>query len=116
MSTAVAMHASLSSLDLIEPLGKSDELNFINIGEICNQKACINGTSNEVDEPEHLFPPDLELQCMKLPSTSTTIQDPENVGQQVDSTTTLNHKMVLTNVNTDGYVHTQLLNYKKKYM
>jgi hypothetical protein len=114
MSTAVAIHASISSLDLIEPLGKTDELNFVDIiGDICNQKACINSISNEVDEPEHFLQPDLELQCMKFP---TTIHDPENVGQQVDSATTFNHKMVLTNVNADGYVHTQLLNCKKKHI
>lgn len=104
MATAIAMHASLCSLDLIEPLGKSDEFNFVDIRETCNQKACIN------DGPEEFFLPELQF-----PHISTTIQDSENVGQQKDvySTTTFNHKIVLTNVSTDGYVHTQLLSCTK---
>ena len=101
MANAVAVHGSLSSLDLIEPLGKSDEFNFVDIRETYNQKACINNGREEL-----FFPPELQF-----PHISTTIQDSENVG--LYSTTTFNHKMVLTNVSTDGYVHTQLLSCTK---
>ena len=109
MATTVATYASLSSLDLIEPLGKSDEFHFVtdDTRETYNQKPCIDGVTNEVNRPEEFCLP--ELQCIKYPSISGPIQ--ENSGQQndVDSAMPPNHIMVLTSMNTDGYINTQLL-------
>ena len=108
MATTVAVHASLSSLDLIEPLGKSDEFNFVSIRETYNNKYQDGvDTANEIDGAEELFLP--ELQQIKHSSISVPIQDSETSGQQNHDGTTLNHKLVLTKIKTDGYIHTQLL-------
>lgn len=109
MATTIAMYASLSSLDLIEPLGRSDEFDFVtdDTGETYNQKPCIDGVTNEVNGPEEFCLP--ELQCIKYPSISGPIQETSGQQTDVDSTMTSNHKMVLTSMNSDGYIHTQLL-------
>ena len=105
MGTTVAMYASLSSLDLIEPLGRPDEFDFItdDTEETYNQKPCI-GVTNEVNGPEEFSLP--ELQCIKYPGP---VQENSEQQNDVTSALTSNHKMVLTTMNTDGYIHTQLL-------
>ena len=107
MATTVAMYTSLNSLDLIEPLGKSsDEMDFIDTRNTYNQKPCIDGVINEDNGSEEFC---LQLQvteCIKFP---TPIQENSVQQNHVDSITTTNHKTVLTSINADGYVHTQLL-------
>lgn len=102
-STTVTMYASLSSLDLIEPLGKSSGFNFVDTRETCNQKLCIDDMTNGVDEHEEFFRAELQHKFQSI--MSAPIQDSVNSG----NATICDHKMVLTSISSDGYVHTQLL-------
>ena len=113
---------SLSSLDLIEPLGKSDELDamyFGDTGENCSQTPCYDDANDEDSGSEEF--------CLQLPVTecifhSNSVPYQENSVQESTiqnqvvtkhSDTTINQKIVLSNIKTGGYVHAQLLNYSE---
>lgn len=103
LATTAAICASLNSLDLIEPLGKSsDELDAVDFIDNCNQKLCIDGVTNKDNGSEEFC----QLQVIKFP---TSIQESSVQQNQLDSIMTANHRTVLTNINADGYVCTQLL-------
>ena len=104
----VTKHTSLSSLDLLVPLGKLEE---IDIDETYNQSALFSSDSfNDEDDQSEEF-------CLQLMVKECSASTDSAPTKEEDSTEYSprhmvakhsNPRTVLTNMNAEGYIQTQL--------
>lgn len=117
----VTKHTSLSSLDLILPLGKLEDIDTDDFEETYGQSAPFIDSFNDEDTDNRSEDFCLQLWVKECTGSTNSAPIEENSAEEsteytrshmVTKHSSINPKTVLTSMNAEGYIQTQLCHFE----